>query len=267
MPLRRTDAAVPPRRAARRLAFDVLLVGLLAGLLVGCFRPPERPPPRPTFSGHRVRLLGEADEMLGSFRVRRRSVAVNDAQGKRIGRASAFLDRVEVLNRLAEPVWLFRLTPSEGTGQPEGRLRRARIERGDGELVGFLEITSRGAIVRNANGVQMGEARVVDAEGTGRETVGELYGAPGTDLLGRVVASGPRALEVKDLEGAPFARLDGLELDRRAAGLMLLPPPGIEDGDTTPELPHLYQAGVLLFVRVYGDRDEGPPRVRTRRGR
>lgn len=246
-----------PREARRRGAplRLVLLAAALLGALAGCMRPPEPPPPpSPWGASHRVRLLGEGDEVFASFRVRRRSVAVSDKEGIRIGRASSFLGRVEVTDRLARLVWVFR-EEAEGTGAAPA-VRRARVERGDGELCGFVEVSAGGARVTDAQGVQIGEVRAVDAaeaEGSGAELVGQVFGAPGTDLLYRLVTTGRRVVEVKGGDDVAFARLEGLDVDPRAVGLMVLPAPGEEGDALTPSVERLYEAGVLLFVRVYGD--------------
>jgi hypothetical protein len=250
---------------SRRRLGATYVACLLCTALVACMpgrEPAQSRSERSTRPSQRIRILDGSGATLAGIHLRSRSATVSDALGIRIGRASSIRDRVVVRDRRGK-VRLVLTPEAEGTGGAAGG-HEARIEDGDGRLLGRLTVDRDAVRLYGPEGFQRGEV----LRGPTDAADAEVFGAPGTDLSLRARATGAREVALVDPYDRRLATLSGYDLPSWIAAVMSLAPP--EWSDVTPEAAsedgsrdvqtRLFQVGVLVYLRrlepVSSSRDE-----------
>jgi hypothetical protein len=226
-----------------------LALWLVVGGLTACPAFDEPPSRLQGPHGQRLRIADGTGEPITSLRVRRNGAVIYDAEGIRLGRASAQNDSVVVRDRSGaiRLVFALQLPAEEGTGEGESQ---AHIRDGSGESLGVLHVDEPDRVVLfDATGTQQRGA-VLLQEGSGESATYGVVGADGTDTMYEVRVEGRRELALYAPDGTLLARLTGMDLPAWiVAAMALTPPPGLSEA--TYE--RWFQVGMLVYLRKFGE--------------
>lgn len=227
------------------------LAALLAGAvaLAGCMGDPAEHRARPVAPAFRpapgriVRVLGAEGTGEGSLRLGTRTAVVSNERGEPVARARRLHNRIEVSDRRGQPI--LELRPATGAAEGTGQVatHTADLVGANNADLGQLVLTGDHLVLYGPGRSRLQRGEIIAQREHAGPVSAEVFGAPGTDLIMRVRAAGPRTWEVLDEGGAVRSTVIGRALDPMTIASLGLPSPlpGEEGAEA-------FRAGVVAFL-------------------